>query len=154
MFEENVKIKKIMLVAMSSCMLNSFAYALETTNKQVEINDCLENIDISEDDSTDKMPELLRKQFIINDLRIASNKTSLHKVGHFLYEEIVPRLSDNERNQITQSYIYWKQLNMKCYNKEETFCMMYEWYKTNIEVLSSEENKLFEKIERMCFALY
>lgn len=43
---------------------------------------------------------------------------------------------------------------MRCYNEKETFSMMYEWYKTNVEVLSSEENKLFEKIERMCFSLY
>lgn len=90
----------------------------------------------------------------INNPNVSIKGTVVHEFGHFLYDEVVPYLSTEDKNTITNMYNYWSKYMLTCTNENETFAEQYRKLKAfDGNTLSTEEINVYEHVEELCTKL-
>lgn len=58
---------------------------------------------------------------LINNPNVSIKGSVVHEFGHFLYDEVVPFLSSEDKTTIKNMYNYWSKYMPSCTNENETF---------------------------------
>ena len=88
---------------------------------------------------------------LINNPNVSIKGTVVHEFGHFLYDEVVPYLSTEDKNIITNMYNYWSKYMLTCTNENETFAEQYKKLKVyGDNTLNVEEITMYEHAEELC----
>ena len=91
---------------------------------------------------------------LINNPNVSINGAVVHEFGHFLYDEVVPYLSVEDKNIITNMYNYWSKYMPSCTNENETFAEQYKILRAfGGKSFTEDEIKVFEHAEELCTKL-
>lgn len=91
---------------------------------------------------------------LINNPNVSINGAVVHEFGHFLYDEVVPYLSVEDKNTITNMYNYWSKYMPSCTNENETFAEQYKILRAfGGKSFTEDEIKVFEHAEELCTKL-
>ena len=91
---------------------------------------------------------------LIDNPNVSINGTVVHEFGHFLYDEVVPFLSSEDKTTIKNMYNYWSKYMPSCTNENETFAEQYRKLKAyGGETLSAEEIIVYQHVEELCTKL-
>ena len=88
---------------------------------------------------------------LINNPNISIKGSVVHEFGHFLYDEVVPFLSNEDKTTIKNMYNYWSKYMPSCTDENETFAERYKILKIfDRSGFTDEEFCLFKNVEEMC----
>lgn len=91
---------------------------------------------------------------LINNPNVSIKGVVVHEFGHFLYDEVVPYLSIEDKNTITNMYNYWSKYMPSCTNENETFAEQYKILRAfGGKSFTEDEIKVFEHAEELCTKL-
>ena len=91
---------------------------------------------------------------LINNPNVSIKGAVVHEFGHFLYDEVVPYLSIEDKNTITNMYNYWSKYMPSCTNENETFAEQYKILRAfGGKSFTEDEIKVFEHAEELCTKL-
>ena len=91
---------------------------------------------------------------LINNPNVSIKGAVVHEFGHFLYDEVVPYLSVEDKNTITNMYNYWSKYMPSCTNENETFAEQYKILRAfGGKSFTEDEIKVFEHAEEICTKL-
>lgn len=91
---------------------------------------------------------------LINNPNVSIKGAVVHEFGHFLYDEVVPYLSIEDKNIITNMYNYWSKYMPSCTNENETFAEQYKILRAfGGKSFTEDEIKVFEHAEELCTKL-
>lgn len=91
---------------------------------------------------------------LINNPNVSIKGAVVHEFGHFLYDEVVPYLSVEDKNTITNMYNYWSKYMPSCTNENETFAEQYKILRAfGGKSFTEDEIKVFEHAEELCTKL-
>ena len=91
---------------------------------------------------------------LINNPNVSIKGAVVHEFGHFLYDEVVPYLSIEDKNTITNMYNYWSKYMPSCTNENETFAEQYRILRAfGGKSFTEDEIKVFEHAEELCTKL-
>ena len=91
---------------------------------------------------------------LINNPNVSIKGAVVHEFGHFLYDEVVPYLSVEDKNIITNMYNYWSKYMPSCTNENETFAEQYKILRAfGCKSFTEDEIKVFEHAEELCTKL-
>ena len=91
---------------------------------------------------------------LINNPNVSIKGAVVHEFGHFLYDEVVPYLSVEDKNIITNMYNYWSKYMPSCTNENETFAEQYKILRAfGGKSFTEDEIKVFEHAEELCTKL-
>ena len=91
---------------------------------------------------------------LINNPNVSIKGAVVHEFGHFLYDEVVPYLSVEDKNTITNMYNYWSKYMPSCTDENETFAEQYKILRAfEGKSFTEDEIKVFEYAEEMCTKL-
>lgn len=91
---------------------------------------------------------------LINNPNVSIKGAVVHEFGHFLYDEVVPYLSIEDKNTITNMYNYWSKYMPSCTNENETFDEQYKILRAfGGKSFTEDEIKVFEHAEELCTKL-
>ena len=90
----------------------------------------------------------------ISNPNVSIKGAVVHEFGHFLYDEVVPFLSSEDKNTITNMYNYWSKYMPSCTNENETFAEQYKILRAfDNNNLSAEEISVYDHVEDLCTKL-
>lgn len=93
-------------------------------------------------------------EYLINNPNVSIKGAVVHEFGHFLYDEVVPYLSIEDKNTITNMYNYWSKYMPSCTDENETFAEQYKILRAfGGKSFSAEEISVFEHAEELCTKL-
>lgn len=91
---------------------------------------------------------------LINNPNVSIKGSVVHEFGHFLYDEVVPYLSVEDKNTITNMYNYWSKYMPSCTDENETFAEQYKILRAfGGKSFTEDEIKVFEHAEELCTKL-
>lgn len=91
---------------------------------------------------------------LINNPNVSIKGSVVHEFGHFLYDEVVPYLSSDDKAIITNMYKYWSKYMPSCTDENETFAEQYKILRAfGGNSLTKEEISVFEHAEELCTKL-
>lgn len=91
---------------------------------------------------------------LINNPNVSIKGAVVHEFGHFLYDEVVPYISIEDKNTITNMYNYWSKYMPSCTNENETFAEQYKILRAfGGKSFTEDEIKVFEHAEELCTKL-
>lgn len=91
---------------------------------------------------------------LINNPNVSIKGAVVHEFGHFLYDEVVPYLSVEDKNTITNMYKYWSKYMPSCTDENETFAEQYKILRAfSGKSFTEDEIKVFEHAEEICTKL-
>lgn len=91
---------------------------------------------------------------LINNPNVSIKGAVVHEFGHFLYDEVVPYLSVEDKNTITNMYNYWSKYMPSCTDENETFAEQYKILRAfGGKSFTEDEIKVFEHAEEICTKL-
>ena len=91
---------------------------------------------------------------LINNPNVSIKGAVVHEFGHFLYDEVVPYISVEDKNTITNMYNYWSKYMPSCTNENETFAEQYKILRAfGGKSFTEDEIKVFEHAEELCTKL-
>lgn len=91
---------------------------------------------------------------LINNPNVSIKGAVVHEFGHFLYDEVVPYLSVEDKNTITNMYNYWSKYMPSCTDENETFAEQYKILRAfGGKSFTEDEIKVFEHVEELCTKL-
>lgn len=91
---------------------------------------------------------------LINNPNVSIKGAVVHEFGHFLYDEVVPYLSVEDKNTITNMYNYWSKYMPSCTDENETFAEQYKILRAfGGKSFTEDEIKVFEHAEELCTKL-
>ena len=78
------------------------------------------------------------------------SRTISHEMGHFIFNQVMPYMSQESKETSKNNFAYWKTYSGQCYNESETFAFLYSWHKDGGVRMYQDTLDMFAEADEVC----